>query len=78
MVSRSRNKWQKVKKFASYSGLQTVQILTNDVNVIILCLSYFIDTVLLKQIHKKFMIFAENKELLAFEIINVSPETCFE
>ena len=22
--------------------------------------------------------FAENKEILAFEIVNVSPETCFE
>ena len=42
-------KWyepKKVKKWALNSQLLTVQILTNDVQVLILCLSYFITTVL--------------------------------
>ena len=34
-----------VKKLALNSQLPTVQILTNDVQVLILCLSYFITTV---------------------------------
>ena len=36
---------QKVKKLALNSQLLTVQILTNDVQVLILCLSYLITTV---------------------------------
>ena len=36
---------KKVKKLALNSQLLTVQILTNDVQVLILCLSYFITTV---------------------------------
>ena len=37
---------QKIKKFALNLQLQTIQILTNDVQVLILCLSYYITTVL--------------------------------
>ena len=37
---------EKVKKLALKSQLLTVQILTNDVQVVILCLSYFITTVI--------------------------------
>ena len=40
------NKPNKVKKLALNSQLLTVQILTNDVQVLILCLSYFITTVI--------------------------------
>ena len=50
IVSRAKSKWykpQKVKKLALTSQLLTVQILTNDVQVLILCLSYFITTVLI-------------------------------
>ena len=36
---------QKIKKFALNLQLQTIQILTNDVQVLIFCLSYFITTV---------------------------------
>ena len=49
IVSRAKSKWhksKKVKKLASNSQLRTVQILTNDVQVLILCLSYFISTVI--------------------------------
>ena len=35
----------KVEKFALNLQLQTIQILTNDVHMVILCLSYFITTV---------------------------------
>ena len=48
IVSRAKRKWykpKKVKKMALNSQLLTVQILTNDVQVLILCLSYFITTV---------------------------------
>ena len=48
MGSRAKRKWykpKKVKKLALNSQLLTVQILTNDVQVLILCLSYFITTV---------------------------------
>ena len=48
IVSRAKSKWYKPKKFkklALNSQLLTVQILTNDVQVLILCLSYFITTV---------------------------------
>ena len=38
---------KKVKKLALNSQSPTVQILTNDVHVLILCLSYSITTVLL-------------------------------
>ena len=38
-------KHQKVKKFALNLQLQTIQILTNDVQMLILCISYFITTV---------------------------------
>ena len=47
-VSRAKSKLykpKKVKKLALNSQLLTVQILTNDVQVLILCLSYFITTV---------------------------------
>ena len=49
IVSRSKSKWckpQKVKKSALNLQLQTVQILTDYVQMLILCLSYFITTVL--------------------------------
>ena len=49
IVSRAKSKWykpQKIKKLALNLQLLTVQILTNDVQVPILCLSYFITTVL--------------------------------
>ena len=36
---------RKVKKLALNSQLLTVQILTNDVEMLILCLSYFVTTV---------------------------------
>ena len=45
-----KKKWyepKKVKKLALNSQLPTVQILTNDVQVIIFCLSYSINEVLL-------------------------------
>ena len=45
IVSRAKKKWfkaKKVKKLALNSQLLAVQILTNDVQVLILCLSYFI------------------------------------
>ena len=42
-----RYKPKKVKKLALNSQLLTVQILTNDVQVLILCLSYIINTVIL-------------------------------
>ena len=48
MVSRAESKWykpKKVKKLTSNSQLLTVQILTNGIQVLILCLSYFITTV---------------------------------
>ena len=48
IVSRAKNKWhkaKKVKKLALNSQLLTVQILTNDAQVLILSLSYFITTV---------------------------------
>ena len=40
----------KVKKFALNSQLQTVQILTNDVQMLIFCLSYFTTAVLTYEI----------------------------
>ena len=46
----SRTEWckpKKVKKLALISQLLTIQILTNDVQVLILCLSYFIATVII-------------------------------
>ena len=49
IVSKSKNKWykqQKMKKFALNLQLQPFQILTNDVQMLIFCLSYFITTVL--------------------------------
>ena len=48
IVSKAKRKWykpKKVKQLALNSQLLTVQTLTNDVQVIILCLSYFITTV---------------------------------
>ena len=48
IVSRAKSMWyepKKGKKLALNSKLLTVQILTNDVQVVILCLSYFINTV---------------------------------
>ena len=48
IVSRAKSKWykpKKVKKLTLNSQLLTVQILTNDVQVLIFCLSYFITTV---------------------------------
>ena len=45
---RAKSKWykpKKVKKLALNSQLLTVQILTNDVEVLILCLSYIVTTV---------------------------------
>ena len=49
IVSRAKSIWgnpKKGKKLALNSYLLTVQILTNDVQVLILCLSYFITTVM--------------------------------
>ena len=49
IVSRAKSiRWipKKVKKLALNSQLLTVQILKNDVQVLILCLSYFITTVI--------------------------------
>ena len=48
IVSRAKSKWYKLKrakKLALNSQLLTIQILTNDVQVLILRLSYFITTV---------------------------------
>ena len=48
IVSRSKTKWykhQKNKKLTLNPQLQTYQILTNDDQMFILCLSYFITTV---------------------------------
>ena len=48
IVSRGKSNWYKSKKFkklALDSQLLTIQILTNDGQVLILCLSYFITTV---------------------------------
>ena len=53
MVSRAKSKWYKPKtitKLALNSQLLTAQILTNDVHVLILCLSYFITTVISREI----------------------------
>ena len=47
-MSRAKSKWyrsKKIKKLALDSQVPTVQILTNDVQVLILCLSYFVTTV---------------------------------
>ena len=55
IVSRSKSmqyKSQKVKKFVLNSQLQAVQTLTNDVQVLILCLSYHIITLSNRQIFK--------------------------
>ena len=52
IVSRANSKkykTNKVKKLALNSQLLTVQILTNNVQVLILCLSYSITTVLSRQ-----------------------------
>ena len=49
VVSREKSKWykpKKVKKLALKSQLLTIQILTNNVKVLILCLFYFISTVM--------------------------------
>ena len=51
IVSRAKSKWykpKKVKKLALNSQLLTVPILTNDVQVLILCLSNLITTVIKK------------------------------
>ena len=45
---------QKVKKLALNSQLLTVQILTNDVQVL-MCISYFITTVKCKMVYSKDM-----------------------
>ena len=48
IVSRAKRKWyepKKVKKLALNPQLLTAQILKNDVQVLILCLSYFITNV---------------------------------
>ena len=48
IVFRAKREWyqpKKVKKFALNSQLLTVQILKNDVQVLILCLSYFVTTI---------------------------------
>ena len=48
IISRSKTKWykhQKNQKLTLNSQLQTYQILTNDDQMLILCLSYFITTV---------------------------------
>ena len=48
IVSRAKSMWykpQKAEKLALNTQLLTVQILTNDVQVLILCLSYSITTV---------------------------------
>ena len=48
IVSKAKSKWykpKKVKKLALNAQLLIVQILTNDVQVLNLCLSYFITTV---------------------------------
>ena len=48
IVSRAKSKFytsKKVKELLLNSPLLTVQILTNDVQMLILCLSYFITTV---------------------------------
>ena len=63
IVSRAKSKWYKpkdVKKLALNSQLLSVQILTNDVHVLILCLSYFITTV--SQKINKFVICIEKCE----------------
>ena len=47
-ILKQKSKWykpKKVKKMAIDSQLLTVQILTNDVQVLILCISYFVTTV---------------------------------
>ena len=51
IVSSAKRTWykpKKVKKLALNSQLLTVQILANDVQVLILCLSYFFTTVICK------------------------------
>ena len=48
IVSRSKSNWykhQKIKTFALNLQLQTIQIFTNDVDMLIMSLSYFITTV---------------------------------
>ena len=48
LTPKAKSKWykpKKVKKLALNAQLLIVQILTNDVQVLILCLSYFITTV---------------------------------
>ena len=48
IVSISKSKWnklKKIKKFASNSTLQAVQILPNDAQIIVLCISYLVTTV---------------------------------
>ena len=66
LIFRAKSKWyepKKVKKLASNSQLLTVQILTNDVQVLILCLSYFITTlqmVLRPLAKKKFPLFCSS------------------
>ena len=44
-IKSKQYKHQKIKKFALDSQLQTIQIVTNDVQMLILCLSHFIATV---------------------------------
>ena len=49
IVYRSKRKWykhQKIKKFALKLQLKTIQILTNDVQMLILCLSYYFTAVI--------------------------------
>ena len=50
--NKKRYKSKKDKKLALNSQLQTVQILRNVVQVLILCLSYFIPTIILAQFWK--------------------------
>ena len=68
IVSRAKNKWykpKKVKKLALNLQLLTVQILTNDVHVLILCLSYFITTVPQNMLPESFF----SRNLIIFNLI---------
>ena len=53
IISRAKSKWyksKKVRKLALDSQLLIVQILTNDIQVLIFCLSYIITTVTLRKL----------------------------
>ena len=54
IVSKSKSKGYKPQKIALNSQLQPYQILTNDDQMLILCLSYFITTVHIKQLDERF------------------------